>query len=266
MLERRRLSLYSALRRVTSSVKIIGCSIKMLPSLPSLSGLSLEQLTQLSDMVKGLIETTPAPTTLAPAPTTLAPTTLAPAPTTPAPTTTPAPGQGKAAINQAIGRLAAALQRQNEMPAPKPWNLATATYYSSYPECCSNKAADQTECRDYSGCKYEGKFAAFGDKKMDKKWVENTNIVAFYQSPNSKNRQEWSSKWKNKKIRLRNPKTKKVMEAVILDTCDDGDCNGCCSTNANRNGGYLVDLEINTAKRFYDGKLVGLGPIEWQIV
>lgn len=146
------------------------------------------------------------------------------------------------------------------------WQKATATWYTSYPACCHDKKADQGECADYSGCKYEGMFAAFGDKKQPKEWVEKNNIVAFYESPNSKNRKEWAKKWKNKKIRIRNPKNGNEMDALIVDTCDDGDCNGCCSKNANKNGGYLVDLESNTAKRFYGGKVEDIGGIEWQVI
>jgi len=51
-----------------------------------------------------------------------------------------------------------------------------------------------------------------------------------------------------------------------VDTCDDGDCSGCCSKNANKNGGTLVDLEYHSAKRFYGGKIEGLAPIEWKVV
>lgn len=146
------------------------------------------------------------------------------------------------------------------------WKRATATYYTSYPECCHDASADQSECKDFSGCKYEGMFAAFPDKKP-KAWVEANNIVAFYQAPNRKNRDEWDSKWKNKKLLLRNPQTGTTMEVTVVDTCDDDDCKGCCSANANKNGGYLVDLEYNTAKRFWGGPTFnGLQPIEWQVV
>ena len=147
------------------------------------------------------------------------------------------------------------------------WNRATATHYTSYPECCRNKSANQSECKYYNGCKWEGAFAAFNERKP-REWVESNNIVAFYQSPNDRNRKDWAKKWKLKKIMLRNPRTGKEMEATIVDTCDDSDCpkTSCCSTNANKNGGTLVDLEYNTAKRFYGGKLPGLEPIEWRVL
>lgn len=145
------------------------------------------------------------------------------------------------------------------------WNKANATVYTSYPKCCTDKKADQTECRDYSGCKYQGQFAAYSGKKSAS-WVAANNIVAFYQGPNAKNRKEWASKWKLKTMELRNPKTGKVMAVTVVDTCDDGDCGGCCSKNAKAGGGYLVDLEENTAKRFYGGgKIPGMQQIEWRL-
>ena len=52
----------------------------------------------------------------------------------------------------------------------------------------------------------------------------------------------------------------------VVDTCDDSDCSGCCSQNANRNGGFLIDLEYHTAKRFWGGKINGMAVIEWQEV
>ena len=143
--------------------------------------------------------------------------------------------------------------------------MATATTYTSYPECCKpGFRGERSECDDYGGCKYQGMFEAFPDKKSQE-WVRSNNIVSVFQSPNSQNRKEWDSKWKNKRLRIRNPKTGKVMEVTAVDTCDDGDCGGCCTKNANKNGGTLIDLEMNTAKRFYGGNVDGLAKIEWQL-
>lgn len=145
------------------------------------------------------------------------------------------------------------------------WKKATATWYTSYPECCHDKKADQSECEDYSGCKYEGMFAAFNGKKS-KDWVKANNIVAFYAPPNAQNRKEWAARWKNKRLRIRYPKTGKTLDVTVVDTCDDGDCSGCCSKNAKRNGNnFLIDLERHTAERFYGpGKIVDVADIEWQ--
>jgi hypothetical protein len=148
------------------------------------------------------------------------------------------------------------------------WNSATATWYKSYPECCKPdyRGSDMDECRKYSGCKYQGMFAGLNGK-MPESWVQNNNIVAVWEGPNSRNRAEWNSKWKNKRLRIRNPSTGKVMEVMVVDTCDDGDCKGCCSRNAGRHGSnILIDLEINTARRFYDGNVQDVAKIEWQLV
>ena len=53
----------------------------------------------------------------------------------------------------------------------------------------------------------------------------------------------------------------------IVDTCDDNDCDGCCTANANRHGGTLLDLEINTAERFWgSGGVRDVSALEWKVV
>jgi hypothetical protein len=80
-------------------------------------------------------------------------------------------------------------------------------------------------------------FAAFSTKKS-LSWVQSNNIVAFFDSsdPNGK---MWKLKYANKKIRL--TKNGKSFVATIVDTCGNGDCNGCCTRNAKN--GFLVDME-----------------------
>lgn len=140
------------------------------------------------------------------------------------------------------------------------WKKARATFYNSFPDCCSDKKANQTECDKYSGCKYQGIFAYVG--KKDKSWVQSNNIIAFFDRS-----AKGAGAYKNKKIRVRNPKTGKTLEVLVADTCGDQDCDppGCCSKNAG-SAGYLVDFEYNTAKRFYDGKVQGVADVEWQPV
>lgn len=42
---------------------------------------------------------------------------------------------------------------------------------------------------------------------------------------------------------------------------------GCCTENARKNGGFLIDFEINTARRFWGAKKVrGLSGIQFQIL
>ncbi|KAL4451342.1 hypothetical protein ABPG77_009414 [Micractinium sp. CCAP 211/92] len=145
------------------------------------------------------------------------------------------------------------------------WYTATATYYNSYPPCCHDSSADQSECDDYSGCQWEGQFAAL-DGKQSKSWVKKNNIVSFFEPPNSQNRKEWDRKWKNKTLRLRNPDTGATLDVKVLDTCDDADCDGCCTHNANKNGGHLVDLEYYTAKRFWGSHIRGMAAIQYQVL
>jgi hypothetical protein len=41
------------------------------------------------------------------------------------------------------------------------------------------------------------------------------------------------------------------MRIDILDTCANKDCKSCCSKNANKRTGILLDFEVHTAKRFW---------------
>ena len=88
--------------------------------------------------------------------------------------------------------------------------------------------------------------------------------VAVFEAPNDRNRREWAKKWKGRKLQIRNPKTGKVMQVTVADTCDDADCGGCCTRNSAAHGGMLIDLEYNTAQRFYDGAVVDVAPIQWR--
>ena len=176
------------------------------------------------------------------------------------------------------------------------WRRATATYFTSYPACCHNSDVDQTECTEYSGCRWAGQFAGLGTKSES--WVRANNIVAFYTAPESRNRkvpghllrrdctpgrtpacpplaqtrcmpmllQEWAKKWNGRKLRLRNPANGRALNVLVADTCADSDCSGCCSRNAWRGGGTLIDLEFNTARRFWgSNEPPGLMTIEWQL-
>ncbi len=145
------------------------------------------------------------------------------------------------------------------------WQSAAATWYISYPPCCSDPRADQKECAENNGCAYQGVFAGTS-KRMSKRWVERNNIAAVFQVPDHKNQLEWDFKWKGKKIEIKNEYGRKMI-VNVLDTCKDSDCKGCCTQNANTGGGTLVDLEINTATRFWGpGAIPGLKTIQWRLV
>lgn len=146
------------------------------------------------------------------------------------------------------------------------WKPAYSTVYNSFPPCCPksptfNAQASTWECDNNSGCEYLGQFAALGPKDFE--WVKNSNIVAFFQA--GQTAESWRRDWANKKLRLRNPATGNTMDVTVADTCGDKDCDGCCTKNANLNGGTLIDLENFTAKRFFSpGKVQGASKLEWQ--
>lgn len=147
------------------------------------------------------------------------------------------------------------------------WQNALATVYNSYPACCPKSPnydpkANKSECTDYSGCEYLGTFAAIGHKSID--WVKQNNIVSFFELGQTD--KTWNAQWANKKLRLRNPKTGSTLDVLVVDTCGDHDCTGCCTKNAKQGGGFLVDMESNTASRFYNGKVQGESTIQFQVL
>jgi hypothetical protein len=155
------------------------------------------------------------------------------------------------------------------------WRKANATRYTSYPSCCKDSdtydpKADKTECNKYSGCKWAGQFAGVSGK-LQASEVAKRNIVAFYDAKNQQGNAKkatswWNSNVKGKKIELKMPSgTTMIVEA--LDTCSDTDTkNNDCTRNANKNGGggILIDLEENTARRFYGGTPKDMAAIEWR--
>jgi hypothetical protein len=144
------------------------------------------------------------------------------------------------------------------------WRTAQLTTFTSYPRCCKGSPAydphaDKSECQDYSGCKYQGEFAAIGKKSFE--WVKDNAIIAFYDNAD-KSGKEFNKKYGGKKIRLR--KNGKEFTALIADTCGNQDCNDCCIKNSK--GGFLVDMEYWTAQRNIGGANKADGTIEFQIL
>jgi hypothetical protein len=123
------------------------------------------------------------------------------------------------------------------------WRPAEMTNFTSYPDPGS------AECIQFSGCKYEGMFAAFGSEVKSMQWVMDHNIAAVHEKD--------FDNYVGKTLRLR--QDGKMIDVVVYDECADTDCNGCCTRNADRNGGFLIDIEIFTFMRFG----VPEGPIEW---
>ena len=147
---------------------------------------------------------------------------------------------------------------------------ATATYFWSYPACCHDSptydpSADTDECSAYSGCTWMGQFAGLDDMKSHE-WVKQHNIASFFEIGQTEN--SWRRKWRQKTLKIRNPKTMKTMCVQIHDRCDDDDCSyACCTENARKNEGTLIDLEWNTAVRFWgEGQFDGIETIEFAVV
>ena len=113
-----------------------------------------------------------------------------------------------------------------------------------------------------------GQFTATGEKRMPYSEVQARNIISFFSDANQKNANDkqdwWVKNVKGKKIEIRDPATQKTIIADPLDTCGNYDCKGCCSKNAAKGSGTLIDMEVNTSTRFW-GKPRN-GKVEWRWV
>ena len=128
------------------------------------------------------------------------------------------------------------------------WKVASNTKFESYP-------TNAKECKKFNGCEYLGKFAGFKGK-LTKSEVPKRNIVAFFDN-NHQSRWDGNMPWWNKFVKGKVLEVRRAdgkgepMRIDILDTCANKDCKGCCSKNANKQTGILLDFEVHTAKRFW---------------
>jgi len=120
------------------------------------------------------------------------------------------------------------------------WKSANKTNYTSYPEPGSD------ECVKFSGCLYEGLFAAC-DQKRSLEWVKSHNIVAAFPDLKTLELHDLCLKSGNNTIVV-----------TVYDTCGDSDCDGCCTQNKGSKD-ELIDIESFTDARWG----VPDGPIEW---
>ena len=116
--------------------------------------------------------------------------------------------------------------------------------------------ASTEECEVYNGCAWDGDFAYVDNRPYN--YVENTDIVAFFASG--------GETFPKKIIRVYSPSHGKTVDAIVLDTCGDDDCNGCCTENADTGGGYLVDMEENTVVRHFGALEEAEGLVCWKIL
>jgi hypothetical protein len=120
------------------------------------------------------------------------------------------------------------------------WKTANKTNYTSYP------APGSDECVKFSGCMYEGLFAAC-DQKRSLDWVKSHNIVAAF--PDLKTLELHDLCLKS---------GAKTIVVTVYDTCADGDCDGCCTQNKGSKD-ELIDIESFTDARWG----VPDGAIDW---
>ena len=140
---------------------------------------------------------------------------------------------------------------------------AQMTWYESYPRCCYDKTApNQEECTKYNGCRWAGQFANGETLSLTK--VKSTPIVSFFDSKHPSIR-EWERLYQNKKIRI--TKNGVTFDALIKDTCSDDDVSGGASTcTQNAKGGFLIDVEFFTAKRFLGSTSKATGTATFEIL
>ena len=122
------------------------------------------------------------------------------------------------------------------------WHTANKTNYTSYP------APGSEECIEFSGCKYQGMFAACDGTKSEA-WVSHHNIVAIYPDLRSHKLHD---------LCLRKPDGSRAIIVTVYDTCSDSDCDGCCTQNRG-SADALIDVEHYTDERWG----VSDGPIMW---
>ena len=120
------------------------------------------------------------------------------------------------------------------------WQSGAKTNFTSYPDPGS------PECIQFSGCKYEGLFAACSQMES-KSWVQAHNIVSVFPDFNQLQLHDVCLKSGSMTI-----------VATVLDQCADSDCSGCCTQNRG-SASELIDVESFTNDRWG----VGDGRIQW---
>ena len=130
------------------------------------------------------------------------------------------------------------------------WKTANKTNFTSYP------APGSPECIQYSGCQYEGQFAACSQTES-LSWVKAHNIVSVF--PNLTKSSNGIPALSLHDLCLKDPKNPaNTIVVTVLDECADSDCSGCCTQNKG-SADELIDIESFTDARWG----VDDGKIEW---
>jgi hypothetical protein len=136
------------------------------------------------------------------------------------------------------------------MAAGLTWHTGNKTNFTSYP------TPGSAECIQYSGCMYEGQFAACNQTESQA-WVMSHNIVAVF--PNLNTASNGIAALKLHDLCLRPPNdNSKLIVVTAIDECGDSDCNGCCTQNKG-SADELIDVESYTNDKWG----VDDGMIEW---
>jgi hypothetical protein len=129
------------------------------------------------------------------------------------------------------------------------WKTANETDFTSYP------APGSAECIQYSGCMYEGQFAACSGT-VSQSWVQSHNIISVFPDFNT---------LKLHALCLVDTSSGQSIVATVLDECADSDCSGCCTQNKG-SANELIDVESYTYARFNRNntkiKWADLGPAD----
>jgi hypothetical protein len=122
------------------------------------------------------------------------------------------------------------------------------TVYQSYPD------PNSPECQQFGGCMYAGDLQACANTSpQSQSWIQSHNIVAVYPSLAT-----YQYHW----ICMQDPNSGNSIAAMALDTCNDSDCNGCCTQNLG-NHSILLDVEFYTEQRFTNMGINYSGTVYW---
>jgi hypothetical protein len=130
---------------------------------------------------------------------------------------------------------------------------AHVSYYYSYPPCCSLSPIhdpNTTQC----DCSSSGNFAALGHRPPS--FVQEHNVVSLYDHRDPEGR-DWKNRWagRNVSIEMDCHGSRHSFVAMVVDTCVNAHCLGCCGRGAHRESGFQIDLEYFTAMRNLDNSI-----------
>jgi hypothetical protein len=135
------------------------------------------------------------------------------------------------------------------------------TLYDSWPKL------NTVECKDYSGCRWAGRFASpalwatgasptqcragavymnYGNTEWACRWPESRvaswNLAATW---------DRDPALANKQLRVMRAGDSRTVTVNVGDVCSDSDCNGCCSRNTGNGRWKMIDMEKGPASQLF---------------